>query len=150
MIVKSKSEAWRIANQLFPTDYQKDELLSKRAGYPVYESTSDLYKGGGAPHDARINDLGCRLEVVIDNDSFNIWIEDPTEGKTITVGYIEDSLALPSVTLQHVKEIKYTKVAAIQFCVDDVNYPVATQCVVIVLKDGTTATFSVDKISYIR
>ena len=78
MIVKSKNEAWLIADKLFPTDYKKDEFLSERAGYPTYESTSSIYKG----RNAYINDLGCRLEVVIDNDVFNIWIEEPTEGKT--------------------------------------------------------------------
>lgn len=30
-------EAWNLANKMFPTDYQKDEESSKRAGYPIYE-----------------------------------------------------------------------------------------------------------------
>lgn len=150
MTVTSKSEAWRVVNRLFPTDYLKNDFLSDRARYPVYESTSDMYKGRTAPHDARINDLGCRLEVVIDNDTFNIFIEDPAEAKIITVGYIKDATVLPSVTLQHIDEIKYTKVSGFYFCVDDINFPTATQCVVISFIDGTSATFPVDKIAYIK
>lgn len=150
MTVTSKSEAWRVADRLFPTDYLKNDFLSDRAGYPVYESTSDMYKGGTAPHDARINDLGCRLEVVIDNDTFNIFIEDPEDAKITTLGYINDTTVLPSFALQHVKEIKYTEVSGFYFCVDDINFSTATQCVVIVFKDGFSVTYPVDKIAYIK
>lgn len=36
----SVSEAWRAAARIFPTDYEKNEENSKRAGYPIYETTS--------------------------------------------------------------------------------------------------------------
>ena len=38
--VNSVSEAWRTAERIFPTDYEKNEESSKRAGYPIYETTS--------------------------------------------------------------------------------------------------------------
>ena len=38
--VSSVSEAWRAAARIFPTDYEKNEENSKRAGYPIYETTS--------------------------------------------------------------------------------------------------------------
>lgn len=36
MKVSSVKEAWELANRLFPTDYEKDEDRSSRAGYPIY------------------------------------------------------------------------------------------------------------------
>ena len=37
--VNSVSEAWRAAARIFPTDYEKNEENSKRAGYPIYETS---------------------------------------------------------------------------------------------------------------
>ena len=59
MRAKTTAEAWKMANELFPTDYMKDDVLSKRAGYPQYYSTSPEHS------DDHINDLNVRLEVVI-------------------------------------------------------------------------------------
>ena len=57
MIVKTTAEAWEAANKMFPTDYQKDEESSQRAGYPIYRSTAaDHYS-------FYICDLNDRLEV---------------------------------------------------------------------------------------
>ena len=72
MKVKSIQEAWKAADNLFPTDYIKDEASSQRAGYDIYKSTVDNVQG-------HISDLGCRLEVNLpDGSSINIWIEaDP-------------------------------------------------------------------------
>ena len=36
MKVKSKEEAWRKADDIFPTDYMKDDIRSNRAGYDIY------------------------------------------------------------------------------------------------------------------
>lgn len=36
MKVANKQEAWNKVNEIFPTDYIKDEHSSIRAGYPVY------------------------------------------------------------------------------------------------------------------
>ena len=67
----SEEEAWNIANQIFPTDYEYDAALSARAGYPVYPSTCSDYRF------AKINDLNARLEVVFeDYTCVNIWILD--------------------------------------------------------------------------
>ena len=41
MVVKTTAEAWEAANKMFPTDYEKDEGSSQRAGYPVYRSTAE-------------------------------------------------------------------------------------------------------------
>lgn len=65
-----------MANELFPTDYMKDEAASERAGYAIYKSTAEGVN-------AWISDLGCRLEVNQDGRSVNIWIEEEPEEKTI-------------------------------------------------------------------
>lgn len=70
MRVKTTAEAWKMAKELFPTDYMKDDVLSKRAGYPQYYSTSPEHS------DDHINDLNVRLEVVIGGKCTNIWIEE--------------------------------------------------------------------------
>ena len=70
MKVKTTAEAWKKANELFPTDYMKDDVLSKRAGYPQYYSTSPEHSGD------HINDLNVRLEVVVGGKCTNIWIEE--------------------------------------------------------------------------
>lgn len=76
----NKAEAWKKANEIFPTEYEKDEAASKNAGYDVYRHpTLNFYN--------RICDLGDRLEVLtgeLGEDVTNIWIMDdaapqPTE-----------------------------------------------------------------------
>ena len=70
MRAKTTAEAWKMANELFPTDYMKDDVVSKRAGYPQYYSTSPEHSND------HINDLNVRLEVVIGGKCTNIWIEE--------------------------------------------------------------------------
>lgn len=66
--VNSKREAWNMVNAIFPTDYQKDEFSSERAGYPVYRSTAE-----GHFYDY-ICDLNDRLEVNLSGGTtVNIW-----------------------------------------------------------------------------
>lgn len=78
MTVKTIEAAWEAANKLFPTDYQKDEESSQRAGYPIYRSTA-------ADHfHFYICDLNDRLEVNLDNESVNIWIKPDPEPKEKT------------------------------------------------------------------
>lgn len=60
--VNSISTAWEVAASIFPTDYQKDEESSKRAGYPIYKTTSTDESFSGF----HISDLNTRLEVSID------------------------------------------------------------------------------------
>lgn len=82
MIVNSISKAWQAVNEIFPTDYIKDENSSARAGYPVYRSTAD-----GHYYDY-ICDLGNRLEVNLsDGRTINICIQsdDPAPKKSTVV-----------------------------------------------------------------
>lgn len=68
MTVNNTYKAWQAANEIFPTDYIKDEAASTRAGYDIYKSTA-------ANVPAWISDLGNRLEVNLPNGkSVNIWI----------------------------------------------------------------------------
>ena len=70
MKVKSKQEAWRKADIIFPTDYAKDDIRSSRAGHDIYHSTA-------AGVNAWISDLGDRLEVNLENgETVNIWIDE--------------------------------------------------------------------------
>lgn len=72
--VKSAEEAWNRVNEIFPTDYAKDEDSSQRAGYPIFRSTAD-----GHFYDY-ICDLNDRLEVNLSTgETVNIWIEQETE-----------------------------------------------------------------------
>ena len=73
--VKNYSEAWEIVNEIFPTDYDKDEESSQRAGYPIYRSTAE-----GRYYDY-ICDLNDRLEVNLkdENRTINVWIEAEPE-----------------------------------------------------------------------
>lgn len=72
MVVKTKKEAWQKADDLFPTDYVKDDAASERAGYPIYVSTLE-------DSNDRICDLNDRLEVIIGNGHTNIWIDEKPE-----------------------------------------------------------------------
>lgn len=74
MKVSSIQEAWEKADEIFPTDYKKDEASSERAGYPIYRSTAE-----GHYHDY-ICDLGTRLEVNLSTGkTVNIWIEQSAD-----------------------------------------------------------------------
>ena len=70
MKTKSRKAAWEVADSIFNTDYMKDELRSKNAGYDIYHSTASGVN-------AWISDLGDRLEVNMENgETVNIWIEE--------------------------------------------------------------------------
>lgn len=71
---KNMTEAWSIANQIFPTDYEKDFGSSERAGYDIYRSTAE-----GHYYDYICN-LGDRLELNLSNGkTVNVWIEREEE-----------------------------------------------------------------------
>ena len=56
IVVRSKEEAWSKADEIFPTDYIKDDRSSENAGYDIYKSTmKGVY--------AWISDLGSTLEL---------------------------------------------------------------------------------------
>jgi hypothetical protein len=70
MKVNSKQEAWGHADEIFPTDYIKDDVASTAAGYDIYTSTAEGVN-------AWISDLGDRLEVNLETGkTINIWIEE--------------------------------------------------------------------------
>lgn len=69
--VRTKDEAWDKVNEIFPTDYDKDEASSIRAGYPIYRSRVEYCN--------YICDLGARLEVNLGSTTINIWIDDPVQ-----------------------------------------------------------------------
>lgn len=66
--VSSKKEAWELAAKLFPTDWEKDEESSERAGYPIYKSTAANRPGFW------ISDLNTRLELNMGSETVNINI----------------------------------------------------------------------------
>lgn len=70
MKVTNVKDAWKKADELFPTDYVKDEAKSSRAGYDIYTSTADGCND-------YICDLGIRLEINYyeTGKSVNIWID---------------------------------------------------------------------------
>ena len=41
MKANNVKEAWAMADEIFPTDYMKDDKSSANAGYPIYRSTLD-------------------------------------------------------------------------------------------------------------
>lgn len=63
---KSAEEAWNRVNEIFPTDYAKDEDSSQRAGYPIFRSTAD-----GHFYDY-ICDLNDRLVMMVDCSENNV------------------------------------------------------------------------------
>lgn len=69
----SREEAWEKASEIFPTDYIRDEVLSKVEGYPVYASTKAYKEKFKA---AQIVDLNNRLKVNNGTEHYNIWIDD--------------------------------------------------------------------------
>lgn len=81
MKVKNREEAWEMADKLFPTDYVRDEILSKKEGYPVYVSTQAWKK---EYQSLQITDLKARLEVNDGIQTFNIWIEEELMTATVT------------------------------------------------------------------
>lgn len=75
MEVNSREQAWIEADNLFPTDYIKDETKSENAGYDIYCSTCDGVN-------AWISDLEYRLEInFATGKTVNIWIEEEPQFK---------------------------------------------------------------------
>ena len=85
--VRTMKEAWLKADEIFPTDYMKDDESSERAGYPIYRSTAEGH------FNDYICDLNDRLEVNIaeGNQSINIWIDPEEQGEDVEVTVIAKS-----------------------------------------------------------
>ena len=71
MKVTNVKDAWKTADEIFPTDYIKDEAKSVSAGYDIYTSTA-------LGCNDYICDLGDRLEINYyeTGKTVNIWIEE--------------------------------------------------------------------------
>ena len=103
--VNSVSEAWRTAARIFPTDYEKNEESSKRAGYPIYETTSTDERFSGF----HISDLNTRLEVNMGAEMVTIWIEEDAF-EIIVKGLTEDEKeSLKEVIDKEIRRIKYRR-----------------------------------------
>lgn len=73
MTVKSRKEAWKEADKLFPTDYEKDEQSSINAGYPIYKSTAEGVN-------AWISDLNTTIELNLpDGKTIRINVQTDTD-----------------------------------------------------------------------
>lgn len=102
MIVKSRQEAWKIADEIFNTDYEKDDFRSKRAGYDIYFSTVEGVN-------AWISDLGDRLEVNLENGKTeNIFIDD---GPRFTEYQIADALEVIDNAIYEIDDKVNSKLA---------------------------------------
>lgn len=77
MKARSRDEAWKIVDELMPTDY---ELDTNDTSYPIYRSTVEGIN-------AWVCDLNARLEVNIPYGkgikSINVWIEEDEETKNV-------------------------------------------------------------------
>lgn len=101
----SVSEAWRAAARIFPTDYEKNEENSKRAGYPIYETTSTDERFSGF----HISDLNTRLEVNMGNETVTIWIEEDAFEIVVKGLTEEEKESLKEVVDKEIRRIKSTK-----------------------------------------
>lgn len=94
--VRSIKDAWQKADEVFPTDYIKDEIKSERAGYGIYVSTADGVN-------AWISDLGDRLEVNLDNGkTITIWINEAPKFKE---WQLADALEVVSKVIYKIDDI---------------------------------------------
>lgn len=101
--VSTKEQAWTVANEIFPTDYAKDNKSSANAGYPIYRSIED-------GNYSWISDTGSRLELNIFNESGDaievttILIEEPAA---------EDTIALSRTLVEDLEESIKAKLSTV-------------------------------------
>lgn len=95
MKVKNMAEAWRKADNIFPTDYVLNSCKTEAAGYPIYTSTAENNLSW-------ISDLGTRLELNIETDykieTINLVIEEEPE---ITVEKRIDADSVRNTCIAH-------------------------------------------------
>lgn len=102
MRTNTRERAWAIANEVFPTDYMKNEARSQRAGYDIYESTAEGIL-------AWISDLGDRLEVNLENGTtITIWINEKPKFKE---WQIEDALEVIDRAIYRIDDIVEDRLA---------------------------------------
>ena len=101
MKATSKTQAWTMADEIFPTDYEKDEGSSSRAGYDIYRMRGDWCPSENYYN--WISDLGNRLEINLANgETVNIWIEE--EKPEFTEGSLESALEVINETLYQIDD----------------------------------------------
>jgi hypothetical protein len=101
MNASSKAQAWEMANKIFPTDYEKDEGSSARAGYDIYRMRGDWCPSENYYN--WISDLGNRLEINLANgETVNIWIEE--EKPEFSEGSLESVLEIVDETLYQIND----------------------------------------------
>ena len=102
MKTNNREQAWTIANEVFPTDYIKNEAKSLRAGYDIYESTAEGVF-------AWISDLNDRIEVNLNNGkTITIWIDEEPKFKE---WQIEDALQVLDKAIYKIDDIVDDKLA---------------------------------------
>ena len=106
--VNSISTAWEVAASIFPTDYQKDEESSKRAGYPIYKTTStdEIFSG------FHISVLNTRLEVSMGAETAMIWVKENEEDtfEIVVKGLTkEEKESLKEAVDKEIRRIKYRR-----------------------------------------
>ena len=100
--VSTIAAAWKIADEIFPTDYNEDVRSSENAGYKVYRSPLNYYD--------YICDLGDRLELNLANgETINIWIkaeEKPAEmhKNVFTIGLFDKDTEKQEISISAAKE----------------------------------------------
>lgn len=74
--VRNREAAWKEAERLFPTDWEKDERATANAGYPIYMSAAE-------GNNSWISDLNTSLELNIQEGkgikTIRIYIEQEPE-----------------------------------------------------------------------
>lgn len=141
MKVKTEIDAWKLANRLFPGDYELDPESKNSAGYPIFRS---IEPGSNAS----ICDLYDRLELNYDDGrSENIWIEDRREkGAAVTVGIYKERIIFGEVKVQEVKETHYSLIQGMVAKVLDDGRP----GIEITLANGEVASFGMENVAYVR
>lgn len=102
--VNNKLEAWEKVNELFPTDYAKDENSSQNAGYSIYRSTVKSEEGAYQYYYCYICDLGSSLEITITDHEWN--------ATTIYIRIVEPVKVEKPKTRENKSEVELKSMAA--------------------------------------
>lgn len=134
----TKYEAFRFLDR--KNVLKENREYSDKAGYPVY------FPYGDSTIDYRVNDLGCRLEVLIHGETQNIWIENIENCTSIIVGIILENKIFSDVTINNVKEVNCYNVVGFTYqFLDDGELGI-----LIHFLDGDFVSLHTDSIAYIK
>ena len=139
--VKNLQEAWKVIQRIYPTSIFDDGEMEKDT-YFCTDSLSPV---------AYVRDYGVLLEVNLDNgSSYNIWIEDAEESHekyiTVVIGVISESKVFSNVTINEVKETKYSGVIGFTYEALDDGKP----GIIVHLANDEMASFHANSIAYIK